>query len=119
MSISISPAITTTPALDSLFPIYWEDLTDEEKQQGVTLSLSASNEPANGTPITVTLTPTSDWYAYNYDDGTAGEKGQPISFTGEYFSGFFRGLMCLVANEPPSGQSMPDELLKCNLKIQF
>ena len=84
-SISISPAITTTPALDSLFPIYWEDLTDEQKQQGVniTVDLDPQTEPAD---YTFTLTPTNDMYAGINGVGTGGwvigeNKGESVSDT--------------------------------------
>lgn len=118
-SITISPAITTTPALESLFPIYYEDLTEEQKQQGVAYPLSADNEPADGTPITITVTPTSDWYVLNEMAGGVGEKGQPMSFTNEYHSGAFSNLQFWVLNEPPAEQSGPDEFVKCILQIQF
>lgn len=80
MSISISPAIQTTPALDSLFPIYWEDLTDEEKeQQGKTIMLTTDTTLVDDTTYTVTVTPTADWYAV-YDDDHGG-KGEPVTLT--------------------------------------
>lgn len=75
MSISISPAITTTPALDSLFPIYWDDLTDEEKENGIELTLVTDTVPES---VTLTVTPTSDWYA-----GEEEEPGTPATYTGE------------------------------------
>lgn len=79
-SITISPAITTTPALDSLFPIYWEDLTDEEKeQQGKTIMLTTDTTLVDDTTYTVTVTPTADWYAADDDD--YGGKGEPVTFT--------------------------------------
>ena len=55
-SITISPAITTTPALESLFPIYWDDLTEEERDRNVniTVDLDPQTEPAE---YTFTLTP--------------------------------------------------------------
>lgn len=81
MNISISPAITTTPALDSLFPIYWEDLTDEEKeQQSKTIMLTTNRTLVDDTTYTVTVTPTADWYAID-DDNNIGRKGEPVTFT--------------------------------------
>ena len=74
-SVTISPAITTTPALDSLFPIYWEDLTDEEKQGGKTIALSTDGTFEIGDQIAITVTPTPDMMAgavkgddHNYGD---------------------------------------------------
>lgn len=75
-SISISPAITTTPALDSLFPIYYEDLTEEQKQEGLDVTLTAPNLPAG--EYTVTVTPTDEWYA-RVGETTGTEKGEPVS----------------------------------------
>ena len=79
-SITISPALDTTPALDSLFPIYWEDLTDEEKEEQVkTIQLTSNTTIVDGTTYTVTVTPTADWYAT--DDRYIGGKGEPVTFT--------------------------------------
>lgn len=78
MSISISPAITTTPALDSLFPIYWEDLTEEQKQGTVQLNLTSAQIPDG--EYSVTVTPSENWYAIS--EGTRSENaGSPITFT--------------------------------------
>lgn len=79
MSISISPAITTTPALDSLFPIYWDDLTEEQKQSGQVYVNAESNGYLPEGTYTVTITPTADWYAINTSAGEIGGKGEPIS----------------------------------------
>lgn len=87
-SITISPAITTTPALDSLFPIYYDDLTEEQKRDGVSL-VALPDEILQG-QHTVTITPTSDWYIA---DGEAMEfqgKGEPITIevSGDNISAF-------------------------------
>lgn len=81
MSISISPAITTTPALDSLFPIYYEDLTDEQKQSGITLNLTRSGDYEPG-EYTLTVEPTGDWYAGISDwadSPQVGGKGESVT----------------------------------------
>lgn len=81
-SITISPAITTTPALESLFPIYYEDLTDEQKEEHM-VRMSAST-PATlevGDTYTATITPTSDMYLLG-DNGFGG-KGEPVTLTCE------------------------------------
>lgn len=75
-SITISPAIETTPALDSLFPVYYENLTDTQKQDGV--FLTANNETIQG-QYTVTITPTSDWYIADGDVMEFQGKGEPIT----------------------------------------
>ena len=80
-SITVSPAITTTPALESLFPIYYEDLTEEQKQNGITVE-AAGTLPED---FTYTITPTTDWYAIctSVNPLIMGEKGAPINVTGE------------------------------------
>lgn len=80
MSISISPAITTTPALDSLFPIYYDDLTDEEKEDGKRLHVDTDVALVDTDTYTITVTPTSEWYAFNSNSGITGGKGEPITF---------------------------------------
>lgn len=81
-SVSISPTIETTPALDSLFPIYYEDLTEEEKQSGVMVQLSvAQGVIKSGDEYTVTITPTADWYGADMENFTFGDKGEPYSVT--------------------------------------
>ena len=83
-SITISPAITTTPALDSLLPIYWDDLTEEQKRNGVPITIHANIE--DDVPCTFTVTPTQTWYAA---DGNMqfGGQGEPISFDSELVVG--------------------------------
>lgn len=86
MSISISPAITTTPVLDSLFPIYWEDLTDEEKQSGKQISAAVAETMVPTDEYTITITPTDDMYAIYFNEGNTviGETaGAPINVTVE------------------------------------
>lgn len=78
-SISISPAIQTTPALDSLFPIYYDDLTEQEKQRGAINRGTTANVGIPAGEYTVTFTPTSDWYAADTDTFVFGEKGQPVT----------------------------------------
>lgn len=91
-SISISPAIQTTPALDSLFPIYWDDLTEEQKYpwgSGVNVTASVTEDeltrvfPSAGGgyevgDFTVTITPTDDWYIYDGINDVWGGKGEPV-----------------------------------------
>ena len=76
-SISISPAITTDPALDSLFPIYYDDLTDEQKQSGVTVQVTGAITDES----VLTITPTSDWYCIctSVNPPIFGEKGAAIT----------------------------------------
>lgn len=84
-SISISPAITTDPALESFFPIYWKDLTAEEKEDGVYIEVSV--DAPQVADYTFTLTPTDDMYAGIMGIGGApimgDEKGAPVSGTNQ------------------------------------
>lgn len=77
-SITISPAITTTPALASLFPIYYEDLTEEQKQSGVALTIATDAVLEVGAEYAFIITPTSGMYAIADEPG---EKGEPITTT--------------------------------------
>lgn len=80
-SLAISPVLETTPALDSVFPIYWDDLTDEEKEdKEKTIVLTTEYQFADGDEITVTASATPDWYVSDGDDWSA--KGGSISTTG-------------------------------------
>ncbi len=71
MSISISPAITTTPALNSVFPIYWEEGTEipdtYEFESGESLEDSYS----------VTIEPTEGWTLVLGE--TTGTIGEPVT----------------------------------------
>ena len=81
-SISISPSITTTPALESLFPIYYEDLTEEQIQGGVQMSSSVeSGALVSGDTYQFSITPTADWYVYDMYSHTFGNKGEPYTIT--------------------------------------
>lgn len=84
MSISISPAITTTPALESLFPIGWDDLPEGRIEEGVeyrdyetTLHTGYALTP--GDTYSVSITPTSEWH---YDDmEVIGGDGETVTIT--------------------------------------
>lgn len=84
--------------LDSLFPIYYDDLTEEEKQDGVVRFATAI--PDESTTYTVTVTPTSDWYAQG--DNGWGEKGEPVTVTGWYENGYL-SIDTIVSAEPYDG----------------
>lgn len=79
-SISISPSITTIPALDTLFPLYWDDLEESEIQYGTDGHRNVNVQLVGSLPegmSTVTVTPTSDWKAYNNNDSVYGDYGEP------------------------------------------
>ena len=76
-SISISPAITTTPALESLFPIYYGDERIVGDEFTIALSTDESVQP-----ISVTITPTADVYVGADREGYAEftNKGEARTF---------------------------------------
>ena len=74
-SVSISPAISTTPALESFFPIYWEDLTAEQKDNGVIINVETDGELSG--EYAVTITPTAEWYAFA--SGSTPTKGAAVT----------------------------------------
>lgn len=80
-SVSISPAITTTPALDSLFPIYYDDLTEEQKHNGIVFNVHTDER---STDFVLTVTPTSDWHGFDYsgDDEIRLDDGEPMTVSG-------------------------------------
>lgn len=84
LSISISPAIETTPALDSLFPIYWDDLPEGEIEEGVEYryyeqTLHTGHALTQGDDYSVSITPTSEWH---YDDTEdSGGDGETVTLT--------------------------------------
>ena len=103
-SITISPAITTTPALESLFPIYYEDLTEEERREGRAIRTTTTADLGSGDEYTFTITPTADWYMADMTGGapTFGGKGEPITvkrMATEYGGLYFEVAAC-ETNQP-------------------
>lgn len=69
-----------------MFPIYWEDLTDEEKQLGKRISASVAEMIVPTDEYTITITPTDDMYATYFNEGknVIGETaGAPLNVTVE------------------------------------
>lgn len=84
-SITISPAIETTPALDSLFPIYWYDLPEGEIEDGVEYryydaTLHTGHALTKGDSYSVSVTPTSEWHYESIGTGSGGD-GETVTFT--------------------------------------
>lgn len=81
-SITISPAITTTPALDSVAPIYYDDLTEQEKQsKDITRVVKYDEETVPSDSYQITFKPTTDWYAA--ENMVFGEKGEAVTIETE------------------------------------
>lgn len=74
-SIAFSPAIETTPSLDSFFPIHYGELTEEQKTSGVEIILKTTD--ALSSEYTVTITPTAEWYART--ESGMSNKGEAIT----------------------------------------
>lgn len=75
-SITVSPALDTTPTLDSLFPFYWDESQADDGWVEFDWELTVSSL-IDG-EYTVTITPTSEWRV-KYTSQVA-EKGQPLTF---------------------------------------
>lgn len=113
-SITISPAITTTPALESLFPIYYEDLTEEQKQSVVVLRTTSDDFSTGGT-YNVTITPTPNWYVYDPDRKVFGGKGESITFENVNGESLTTTLVFMFANET---NVPPAEYIRIHLSIE-
>ena len=103
-SITISPAITTTPALASLLPIYYEDLTEEERREGRAIRTTTTADLGSGGEYTFTITPTADWYMADMTGGTPtfGGKGEPITVkrTATEYGGLYFEVVACETNQP-------------------
>lgn len=101
-SISISPAITTTPALDSLFPIGWDDLPEGEIDEGVEVrtyenTIHTGYALTNGTEYSADSTPSSEWHI---DDMTVGDAGETVTTTATVNKG---SLLLITAAKDATG----------------
>lgn len=81
-SITITPAIETTPAFDSLFPINWDDLPEGEIEEGVeyreyTATLHTGHALTEGDSYSVSFTPTSGWHYDGMD--VSGGDGETVT----------------------------------------
>lgn len=80
-SITITPAITTTPAIDSKFPIYWEDLEQSPVEPEREFQLTVDGNWETDVTYTATITPTKEMYVFN--GSTCGGKGEQATITAE------------------------------------
>ena len=81
-------------------------LTEEQKQSGISYHGDAVGIGA-GNEFTITVTPTSDWYAWQLVNGAPvfGGKGEPITFTKES-SGNVLEFQCGAANQTEMAEGM-------------
>lgn len=82
LSIEIVPPFETTPALDTFFPLYFEDLTEEQIMDGVTIRVDANFDISEDWGVKVT--PTETLFAWKYNAGEPagdGGDGQPVTYT--------------------------------------
>lgn len=103
-SITISPAIATTPALESLFPIYYEDLTEDEKGTYKAVSAVATTTLVDGNEYTVTVTPTENMFVADGNGIISASAGAPITFNVDVEDGelFFRVTAVDSISEAPA-----------------
>lgn len=104
-SITISPNITTNPPISTHFPIYYDDLTESEKQQGKIVECGNAVFDTSAT-YTATVTPTEEFYAayVSVDPPVIGNKGEPIeaelAYDGDTLSGNFVFVSTLDEDDP-------------------
>ena len=79
-SISISPVLETTPALDTVYPIYWDADTAVEGWNEANIVLTTETPLTIGAEYNVTITPTSDWTAGHTGSDPMG-VGEPLTYT--------------------------------------
>ena len=79
-SISISPVLETTPALDTVFPVYWDADTAVEGWNEANIALTTETPLTIGAEYNVTITPTSDWTAGHTGSDPMG-VGEPLTYT--------------------------------------
>ena len=92
-----------------MYPIYWDDLTDEEKENGVDIILETSDTIPDS--MTITVTPTDDWYAEDNET-----TGTPANVTATKDGGKIEGSINCNNGELPIS---PDfAVVMVNLTIQ-
>ena len=88
VSVEVDPAIESTPTLASLFPIVWDDLSDDEKENGLRADLHAAEPLVDETEYTITVTPSAGWYVYDFINETYGAQGEAVTLTGTVSEGW-------------------------------
>ena len=93
----MSPVLTTTPALATI-SVNYDDLTDEQKEDGVYINVAGSFDPDE--TYTLTFTPTPTWYGFDGDN--LGEQGAPVTVEGFVDNGvlYFEGIGLTNSNNP-------------------
>lgn len=97
-SITISPTITTNPTLASFFPIAWDDLTPDQQEGGLPITASTDAPLSSDVTYTITVTPGSEWYAWNAGESVWGERGEPTSWTLHAESGWLDFVTAVADN---------------------
>lgn len=104
-SITISPAIETTPPFDSISPIYFGDTYEPFIHLTPNGDLPASAE--------ITITPTDGWYAYNGE--TFGAAGEPVTISVENDDD---SLYCRITVTNDIESAEPEEFIGFDLAIE-
>jgi len=79
LKIEIDPPITLTPALTTIYPKAYDDLTDEEKIVGIAYNATATEAAQYGDEFDITVTPCADWYATDLEN--FGDQGEAMTIT--------------------------------------
>lgn len=80
VSVTLSPPIPADQELSSFFPINYDSLTPEEKQDGKTIYLVPDQALTEGDEYSYTITPGADWYV-NKGAGNFGGQGEAVTLT--------------------------------------
>ena len=104
LSLTISPAVTTTPTLDTLLPLDYDELIAQGYQPDeygtITVTVEVIGESVEE-QYTITATPTSGWYAQNNETSDIGEQGQAVTYNTEIVDGANLAVVYESITEPP------------------
>ena len=98
VSITVSPEISTMPPMRSLFPLAWEDLTEDEQEGGKNVNLYATAPLVDETEYTITVTPCADWYLWDRINEVFLAKGEVFTYNATVSEGWL-DIYADVAND--------------------
>lgn len=110
--------LLTVPDINTIAPINYSDLTDDEKQNGVLRTVGfPSDEVSASTEYTLTATPSETWSIVVLDEygdpTTIGDPGDPVAFgsvTTDSHGTFVTAEMVVLSVEDtsdPSSRNIP------------
>ena len=81
-SVEFSPSINFIVGPDDSFPVYWEDLTEEERSGGLNINLTA-NSIEEAYMYNITITPTENMFVWaegdSGDEQSSTRAGEPVT----------------------------------------